>query len=177
MKTMKTAIVIGMLGCALAVIGLGCKDDSSQSGGQDNDTYLKVQLVGTWDREFDVAPVIYEKIFKDDGTVLLKEFRKSDDVTPARGAESRYHRRFKSLPLYEQTAGTWDIHDGQIFYKLRLPNGTEMPQRYKIERITANEFVQSSDGVDARIEESYSRGRTGQSPRPAATTAPVSHRT
>jgi hypothetical protein len=177
MKTMKATIVLGMLGCVLAAIGPGCKDDSSQSGGQDNDTYLKVQLVGTWDREFDVAPVIYEKIFKDDGTVVLKEFRKSDDVVPPRGVESRYHRHFKSLPLYEQTAGTWDIRDGQIYYKLSLPNGTEMPQRYKIERITANEFVQSSDGVDARIEESYMRGKATLGARPTATTAPVPHKT
>jgi hypothetical protein len=177
MKTAK-AIVIGILGCALAAMSAGCGDDrSSQSSGQDNDAYLKVQLVGIWDREFDDVPAIYEKVFKDDGTVVLKEFRKTDDAAPPKTAESRFHRRFKNLPLYEQTTGTWDIRDGQIYYKLALPNGTQMPQQYKIEHITANEFVQSSQGVDADMKESYTRAKAWQAPRPIATTAPAPHKT
>jgi hypothetical protein len=176
MKTLKAAIVIGILGCTLMAMGGGCGDDSSpKSSGQDNDAYLKVQLVGTWDREFEDAPAIYEKIFKDDGTVVLKEFRKTD-AAPPKGAESRFHRRFQNLPLSEQTTGTWDIRDGQIYYKLALPNGTEMPQQYKVERITANEFVQSSQGVDAKIEESYMRAKAWQAARPIATTTPAFHK-
>jgi hypothetical protein len=179
MKTTK-AIVIGILGCALAAMVGGCGDDgNSQTSGKDNDAYLKAQLVGTgtWDREFDDVPAIYEKMFKDDGTVALKEFRKTDAAAPPKSAEVRFHRRFKNLPLYEETAGTWDIREGQIYYKLALPNGTEMPQQYKIEHITATEFVQSSQGVDDKIEESYVSAKMLQTARPIATTAPAPHKT
>src|ERR1035437_3892596 len=56
MKTLQATMVFGILGCALMASGGGCGgDSSSQSSGQDNDAYLKVQLVGTWDREFDNA--------------------------------------------------------------------------------------------------------------------------
>lgn len=176
MKTTKAAIVIGILGCALMSLGGGCGDDNSQSTGKDNDAYLKVQLVGIWDREFDDAPAIYERIFKDDGTVVLKEFRKTAGA-PAKGAETRYHRLFNNLPLCEQTAGTWDIREGQIYYNLALPNGSQMPQQYKVERITANEFVQSSQGVDVKIEESYMRAKAWQAARPVATTSPAPRKT
>ena len=169
---MKTAIAIGMFGCALAAIGGGCKGGASGSDGKDNDAYLKVQLVGTWVREFENEPAIYEKTFKEDGTVVLKEFRKAGDAAPPRGAEVRYHRRFGNLPLHEQTAGTWDIRDGRIYYNLALPDGTKMPQQYKVERITASEFVQSSQGVDDKVAESYMRVKA----RPTAATSPASRK-
>lgn len=151
---------------AILVVAVGCGDeDSSPTNPGDNDSFQKSQLVGTWVRESDTAPVIVEKIFTADGVVTVKEFRKSEPP-PARGVEMRFHRYHKNLPLAQQTEGAWDIRGGKILYRLKLPNGTEMTQQYQVERVSASEFVQSSQGVDGKVEESYLRGKAWQAGRP-----------
>jgi hypothetical protein len=168
--------MIGLLSFVLVAIGVGCKDAQPPTGPTDNDSFQKSQLVGIWVRESDKDPVIYEKTFKDDGAVVIKEFRKTGDAPPARGVEVRFHRYFKNLPLVEETHGTWDIRGGLIYYRLKMSNGTEMSQQYRVERLAASEFVQSSQGIDGKIEESYMRGKAWQAARPSPTSRPATRK-
>ena len=42
--------------------------------------------------------------------------------------------------------GTWDVKDGHIVYKLHMPDGTEMMQRFNVERVSSSEFIQRLAG-------------------------------
>ena len=67
-----------VLTCVLACLLLewGCRDKQPDNDASDRDNYLKVQLAGTWQRECDYDPILYEQTLNMDGSVNLKEFRK-----------------------------------------------------------------------------------------------------
>ena len=164
-----TAVLVLLIGCP------GCKDKSSSSQ-QSGDEYLKMMLVGTWVREWEFGPVVYERVLNLDGTLVSREFRAVEGKAIDRMAPSRLHRFYNvNLPLCQEFTGTWEIKDGQICYQMKMADGPALKLLYKVGRVSATEFVESAAGVDDKTDAVYLRQRKGfvlPSPSSAAASKP-----
>jgi hypothetical protein len=165
--------MLGVMGGLILLLAIcGCKDGRSGQGQSSagNDDYLKTQLIGTWDRDWEYGQRVYERVLNADGTLICREFRAPEKgQVPAKGP-TRLHRSYAvELSLFEEFTGTWSIKDGQIYYTIKLSEGSSMPMVYKIDHVSATEFIEGSVGVDAKNDARYVRFKPPRASAPAAT--------
>ncbi len=67
--------------------------------------------------------------------------------------------------------GKWSVRDGHVTYEVFLPNGDPMRMKYKVDKVNAYELVESSSGVDSRVQASFKRVKAGKTP--ASATSPT----
>lgn len=162
-KRQLTVLLSLLLGGALP---LGCRQAPPPQEKVDKDAFLKVQMLGTWERQSDQGPVGYQREFKADGSVTVREFRQISSP-PAPGGSPRkttraiFHRQYKAdLPLHNEVSGTWTIKDGRLVRMMRLSNGDEVCIVSRIDRMTATEFVEVSEGIEGTVSHKYQRETT-----------------
>ncbi|MFB3893946.1 MAG: hypothetical protein ACE15C_18205 [Phycisphaerae bacterium] len=164
----------------IAACACGCgRDDPKPQAPVDQDKLLRTQLAGEWERQWELGPVVYYRLLKDDGTVIMREYRSTTSAPaatsrPAGNAQGRYHRAYRVfLPLQRELSGTWSVQDGNVCYNVSLPNGDPLRLLYRIDRISASEFTESTSGLDGRIEARFTRPDDGRKATPSTRTSSV----
>jgi hypothetical protein len=143
----------------------GCDNNQPPKPAEkDKNAAVKIGLIGTWERQSELGPVGYQREFKPDGTLVMREFRKAAPSTspatqPAgKAGPTMYHRQYKiDLPLFQQSAGTWAVQGDKLIKTIQLSNGDTVRILSRIDPLAATEFVEESDGVDGKVKVKYER--------------------
>jgi len=151
------------LACA-AIMACGCGNSQApKPTAKAKAAAVKTRLIGTWERQSDLGPVGYQREFKADGTLVLREFRKKPKESDANqpggeAAPTMYHRQYKiDLPLDRQSTGTWAVEGDKIIRTAKLSNGDTIRIVSRIGRLAATEFVEESDGIEGPVKIKYQR--------------------
>ena len=168
---MQKLIIALSLACA-AIMACGCGNDQPpQPTAKDKDAAVKTQLLGMWERQSELGPVGYQREFKADGALVMREFRQaastsvastSASANPAgKAGPTMYHSQYKvDLPLDKEIKGTWTVEGGKLIRTVQLSNGDTIRILSRIDRLAATEFVEISDGVDGPVKAKYQREST-----------------
>ena len=153
----------------LAFCSCGCREKTTTSrpaAGED-DRFLRSQLVGRWQRAWDFGPVVYERVLAADGSLVMREKRRTDPPAtgtsastaprPVARAEQEHPKYPGEYTVAEELSGTWSVKDRQVTYRVVLPNGDPLTMRYAIERVTATELVETSSGLSGKSEFRFRR--------------------
>ena len=163
----KTLVAL-VIACAFALVAPGCQEMAPpQQTAADKDRFLRAQLVGRWDRPWDFGPVVYERVLGADGSLVMREMRRApaSATMPANPggpgpSSSTDHPKYPGqYTVAQQLSGTWRVDDGRVVYQVTLASGDQLTMQYDVERITANELVESSTGVDGKSELRFHRKR------------------
>ncbi len=153
------------LACA-AVMACGCGNNQPpQPTAKDKDAATKTKLVGTWERQSELGPVGYQREFKADGTLVMREFRQKPTTSPSTSTQpagnaglTMYHRQYKlDLPLDKESEGTWTVEGKKLIRTATLSNGDTIRILTRIDSLAATVFVEVSDGVDGPVKLKYER--------------------
>lgn len=152
-----------LLPLAVTAILAGCRDETPAP--PDQDVFLRNQLIGLWTREWEFGPVIYERQLNLDGSLVVREYRAAQaaamPATSQPDVPTRMHRHYNvDLPMYQEFKGTWEVKDGQIQYLIHLPGGDIMRLKYQVARVSAFELLESTEGIEGKVESLYIRTRT-----------------
>ena len=160
-------LTIAMSLVCAALMACGCDNNQPpQPTAKDKDAAVRTQLLGLWERQSELGPVGYQREFKADGTLVMREFRKaastSASTSPAgKAGPTMYHRQYKvDLPLYRESLGTWTVEGDKLIMTARLSNGDTIRILSRIDHLAATEFVEVSDGVDGPVKAKYEREST-----------------
>ena len=177
----KLTIALSVACAALMACGCG-NDQPPQPTAKDKDAAVKTQLLGMWERQSELGSVGYQREFKADGTLVMREFRQaastsvastsapstSASANPAgKAGPTMYHSQYKvDLPLDKEIKGTWTVEGGKLIRTVQLSNGDTIRILSRIDRLAATEFVEVSDGVDGPVKVKYQResARTRKKP-------------
>lgn len=163
----RLAFAVGWALLALCSCGCREKTTTSRPAAGEDDRFLRSQLVGRWQRAWDLGPVVYERVLAADGSLVMREKRRTDPAatgTSASTAPGPVARAEQEHPKYpgkyrveQELSGTWSVKDRQVTYRVILSNGHALTMRYDIERLTATELVEISSGVDGESEFRFRR--------------------
>lgn len=124
----------------------------------------KDQLVGTWERQWEFGPVVYQRELKADGSAIFREYRKVDQTDtrpsgdPKPSGPAAYHNYYKmALPLAKEYKCTWAVQDGVVRYQIQMPQGQPLEMVYRVVKLGNSEFVEAADGVGGATEAKYQR--------------------
>jgi len=152
--TIKTATI---LGAALA-ISLSVSGCSSKQPPLPQEQSQKDQLVGTWERQWEFGPVIYQRELKADGSAIFREFRKPESPDATVTGPTAYHSYYKvALPLAGEYTGTWAVQDGMVRYHVDLPQGQSLELVYRVVKLGGSGLVEAADGIAGAAEAKYQR--------------------
>ena len=165
-KTIAVACLLACLACLTAETGCR-KDDSKRPAATNQDDLLRAQLAGKWRRDWELGPVVYARELNPDGSLVMEEFRVFDAAAQAAGKKPEpdkgvQHRGYPNSRLckWQSLRGTWAVQDGNIAYRVALSNGDPLTLTYKLERVSATEVVESTIGLDGKVESKFLRDRT-----------------
>ncbi len=168
--------------CLVLIVACACgcsREDVKPQAPTDKDKQLRTQLAGEWERQWELGPVIYYRQLKDDGTVIMREYRSTTSGPAATSqragnASKRFHRTYRVfLPLQRELSGTWSVQNGNVCYNVALPNGDPLRMLYRIDRISASEFTESTSGLDGRTEAMFTRPDDSRRVTPSTSTSSV----
>ena len=146
--------------CTLPV---ACKRDarSKPPVAGDKRPTAEVLLVGTWTRASEVAPIVYEQVYRDDGTFVQRQYSQTPGATADGSAKTRRHRRYSlDLPLSHQSEGKWQlVSETTLVLQVRLSGQDPLINRCRIEKITSSQLVVSTAGLAGRVDVTYQRVR------------------
>jgi hypothetical protein len=121
----------------------------------------KDQLVGTWERQWEFGPVIYQRELKSDGSATFREFRKPESPEakiPATTVKPVRHSYYKvDLPCDKERPGTWAVQDGVVRYQVQLPQGQPLEMVCRVVKLGGSELVEAADGIAGTTEAKYQR--------------------
>ena len=154
---MRMAMMMGTV-LAVTLCTAGCGRTQAPPPAQQSQ---KDQLVGTWERQWEFGPVIYQRELKADGSAVFREFRKPDTSAASvagPAGPTAYHSYYKlALPLATERKGTWTVQDGVIRYQVQLSDGQPLGMVCRVVKLGGTELVEASDGVGGATEAKYQR--------------------
>lgn len=138
----------------------GCRKAANNPAAPDADKELAAALVGQWERQWEMGKGGSRRTLNADGTLVIREYRPAAAGT-ANVADKLYNRFYKvDLPLFgEPLQGRWSVRDGYVTYAVSLPKGDPLTMKYKVEKVTGGELIESAEGVDGKTQAKYDRIR------------------
>lgn len=165
-KIITVACLLACLACLSTETGCG-QGDSKRPAATNQDNLLRAQLAGKWRRDWELGPVVYARTLKPDGSLVMEEFRDFDAAAQAAGKKPEpdtgvAHRGYpkRRLCKWQSLKGAWAVQGGSITYRVALPNGDPLTLTYKLERVSATELVESTTGLDGKVESKFLRDKT-----------------